>query len=140
MSYEQTLFKIVKDVVNPKILKKNNRFKKWEYGYNADYDFVVISKTGKIGTIVEIQNLRIALPAIDKPYKRSENKEEQYWEKFEYPKELDRIKSVFDWDKYPRDFKEKYYDYIDEEFRRRDEGYWFFNNGHPTYITGTHYM
>ena len=31
MEYQQTLFKIVKDVVNPKILKKNNRFKKWEY-------------------------------------------------------------------------------------------------------------
>ena len=66
MSYEQTLFKIVKDVVNPKILKKNNRFKKWEYGYNPDYDFIVISKTGQIGEIIEIQNLRIALPAINK--------------------------------------------------------------------------
>ena len=140
MSYEQTLWKEVKDLVNPKIFKKQNRLKKWGYGYNKDYDFIVISKTGKIGKIIEVQNLRIALPAIDKPYKRSENKEEQYWEKFEYPKELDKIKSVFDWDKYPRDFKEKYYDYIDEEFRRRDEGYWFFNNGHPTYITGTHYM
>ena len=98
MSYEQTLWKELKDVVNPKIFKKQNRLKKWEYGYNKDYDFIVISKTGKIGKIIEIQNLRIALPAIDKAYKRSENKEEQYWEKFEYPKELDRIKSVFDWD------------------------------------------
>ena len=140
MSYEQTLWKELKDVVNPKIFKKQNRLKKWEYGYNKDYDFIVISKTGKIGKIIEIQNLRIALPAIDKAYKRSENKEEQYWEKFEYPKELNKIKSVFDWDKYPRDFKEKYYDYIDEEFRRREEGYWFYNNGTPTYITGTHYM
>ena len=140
MSYEQTLWKEVKDVVNPKIFKKQNRLKKWKYGYNKDYDFIVISKTGKIGKIIEVQNLRIALPAIDKPYKRSENKEEQYWEKFEYPKELNKIKSVFDWDKYPRDFKEKYYDYIDEEFRRREEGYWFYNNGTPTYITGTHYM
>tara|TARA_Y100001963_G_scaffold158458_1_gene258154 strand:+ start:463 stop:2688 length:2226 start_codon:yes stop_codon:yes gene_type:complete len=140
VSYQQTLWKELKDVVNPKILKKQNRFKKWEYGYNKDYDFIVISKTGKIGKIIEIQNLRIALPAIDKAYKRSKNKEEQYWEKFEYPKELNKIKSVFDWDKYPRDFKEKYYDYIDEEFRRREEGYWFYNNGTPTYITGTHYM
>ena len=57
MSYEQTLWKEVKDVVNPKILAKNNRFKKWEYGYNSNYDFVVISKTGKIGQIIEIQNL-----------------------------------------------------------------------------------
>ena len=140
MSYQQTLWRELKDIVNPKILKKQNRFKKWEYGYNKDYDFIVISKTGKIGKIIEIQNLRIALPAIDKAYKRSENKEEQYWEKFEYPKELNRIKNRFDWEDYPNDFKEKWYDYIDEEFRRREEGYWFYNNGNPTYITGTHYM
>ena len=65
MIYEQTLYKELKDVVNPKILAKQNRFKKWEYGYNVEYDFVVISKTGKIGTIIEIQGLRIALPATE---------------------------------------------------------------------------
>ena len=123
-----------------KILKKNNRHKKWEYGYNPEYDFIVISKTGKIGKIIEIQNLRIALPEANEPFKRSEDKKEQYWEKQQYPKELNRIKSRFDWEEYPSDFKEEWYDYIDEEFKRRDEGFWFFNNGDPTYITGTHYM
>ena len=140
MSYEQNLWKEIKDVVNPKILAKNNRFKKWDYGYNSDYDFIVISKTGKIGQVIEIQNLRIALPTADEPFKRSKEKAEQYWEKAEYPKELSRIKSRFDWDEYPTDFKEKWYDYIDDEFTRREEGFWFYNNGTPTYITGTHYM
>ena len=140
MSYNQTLWKEIKDVVNPKILAKNNRFKKWEYGYNPDYDFIVISKTGKIGQIIEIQNLRIALPATDEPHKRSEKEAEQYWEKQEYPKELNRIKSRFDWEEYPSDFKEKWYDYIDEEFKRREEGFHFYNCGSPVYITGTHYM
>ena len=140
MSYEQTLWKEIKDVVNPKILAKNNRFKKWDYGYNSDYDFIVISKTGKIGQIIEIQNLRIALPAADEPFKRSEKKAEQYWEKAEYPKELSKIKSRFDWEEYPAEFKEKWYDYIDDEFTRREQGFYFYNNGTPTYITGTHYM
>ena len=140
MSYEQTLWKELKDVVNPKILSKQNRLKKWEYGYNSDYDFIVISKTGQIGQIIEIQNLRVALPKANEPFKRSENKSEQYWERQEYPKQLSRIKSRFDWDDYPSDFKEEWFDYIDNEFRKRDEGYWFFNNGMPTYITGTHYM
>ena len=140
MINEQTLWKEIKDVINPKILSKQNRYKKWEYGYNADYDFIVISKTGQIGQIIEIQNLRIALPKANEPFKRSEDKKEQYWEKQEYPKELARIKSRFDWEEYPTDFKEKWFDYIDEEFRKRDEGYWFYNNGVPTYITGTHYM
>ena len=140
MTHEQTLWKEIKDVVNPKILAKNNRFNKWEYGYNSDYDFVVISKTGKIGQIIEIQNLRIALPAANEPYKRSKKKAEQYWEKFEYPKELQRLKTRFDWEEYPADFKEKWYDYIDNEFTRREEGFWFYNDGFPNYITGTHYM
>ena len=138
--YKQDLWSEIKDVVNPKLLKSNNRKKSWKYGYNEDYDFVVISKTGQIGQIIKIQNLRIALPAEFEPYKRSEDKEEQYWEKAQYPKELNRIKSRFDWDEYPQDFKEEWYDYIDEEFRRREEGSWFVNNGISTYITGTHYM
>jgi hypothetical protein len=140
MIYEQTLYKELKDVVNPKILAKQNRFKKWEYGYNVEYDFVVISKTGKIGTIIEIQGLRIALPATDEPYKRSKKQEEQFWQRFEYPKELQRIKTRFDWEEYPIDFKEKWYDYIDQEFKRREEGFHFYNCGNPVYITGTHYM
>ena len=140
MSYEQTLYKELKDVINPKILSKQNRYKKWEYGYNVEYDFIVISKTGRIGQIIEIQNLRIALPAIDESFKRSKNKEEQYWERFEYPKELQRIKTRFDWEEYPLNFKEKWYDYIDQEFKRREEGFNFFINGNPVYITGTHYM
>ena len=140
MSYQQTLWKEVKDVVNPKILKKNNRFKKWEYGYNPDYDFIVISKNGTIGQIIEIQNLRIALPAESKCYKRNESKKEQYWERFHYPKELQKIRNRFDWEKYPMEFREEWFDYIDDEFNRREEGFFFYNNGTPTYITGTHYM
>ena len=140
MSYKQTLWKELKEVVNPKILSKQNRYKKWKYGYNKDYDFVVISKTGRIGQIIEIQNLRIALPAIDEPYKRSKDKKEQYWKQFEYPKELQKITTRFDWENYPISFKEKWYDYIDQEFKRREEGFSFYNSGSPVYITGTHYM
>jgi hypothetical protein len=140
MIYEQNLWKEIKDVINPAILKKQNRYNKWEYGYNVEYDFIVISKTGQIGQIIEIQNLRIALPATNEPFKRSKEKAEQYWKRQDYPKELSRIKSRFDWEEYPAEFKEKWYDYIDEEFKRRDEGYWFYSKGLPTYITGTHYM
>ena len=134
--YEQTLYRTLIDHVKPKILKRMNRYKKWEYGYNADHDMIVISRTGQIGDIYEIQNLKIALPKAIDVYKFEEDK----WTPFHYPKELKRIKTVFDWREYPEDFKEKYYDYIDEEFKRREEGFWYVNKGKPTYITGTHYM
>ena len=138
--YEQTLYKVLTDYIKPTVIKKNNRLNKWKYGYDKDYDVVVISKTGKIGEIYEIQNLRIALPLDEDPYKRSEAKEEQYWEQSQYPKELDKIKNVTDWNKHPDSFKEYWYDYIDQEFKRRDEGFTYYSNGKPTYITGTHYM
>ena len=138
--YEQTLYKVLPDYIKPTVIKKNNRLNKWKYGYDKDYDVVVISKTGKIGEVYEIQNLRIALPLAEDVHKRSEAKEEQYWEQVKYPKELDKIKNVTDWNKHPDNFKEYWYDYIDQEFKRRDEGFTYYSNGKPTYITGTHYM
>ena len=138
--YEQSLITTLDNHIKPSIISRLNKSKKWEYGYNKDHDVVVISKTGKIGEIVEIQNLKIALPYIENAYKRSNKKEEQYWEQAKYPKELERIKSVFDWNKYPDKFKENWYDFIDAEFKYREEGFSFYNNGVPTYMTGTHYM
>ena len=138
--YEQNLYKIVPNYIKQSVINKKNRTNKWEYGYNKEHDVVVISKTGKIGEIYEIQNLKIALPAVDKVYSRASKKEEQYWEKIPYPKELEKIKNVFDWNKYPDHFKEQWYDYVDAEFKYRDEGIYFNNNGLPTYVTGTHYM
>jgi hypothetical protein len=138
--YDQTLYKVVPDYIKQSVIKQQNRYNKWKYGYNKEHDIIIISKTGKIGEIYEIQNLRIALPLIEESFKRSPKKEEQHWEQLQTPKELEKIKSVFDWNKYPDTFKEKWYDYVDHEFKRREDGFSFYNNGTPTYITGTHYM
>ena len=137
--YKQTLYKVV-EPIKPHVIKRLNKSKKWEYGYNKEHDLIVISRTGQIGEIYEIQNLLIALPLVNNPYKRSNKKLEQYWEVFEKRKELKNIKTIFDWKAYPETFKNKLHDYIDEEFKRRDEGFWFYNKGIPTYLTGTHYM
>ena len=134
--YKQTLYKVLKDYIKPKVLNRMNRYKKWDYGYNKEHDLIVISKTGEIGEVYEIQNLKIALPKVKDVVEFEKNK----WTYTPYPKELNRIKSVFDWEEYPLDFKEKWYDYIDKEFTRREEGFWFINKGVPTYITGTNYM
>ena len=62
MSYKQTLVKILPEYIKPKVLKRNNKYKKWKYGYDKEHDVMVISKTGEIGDVYEIQNLKIALP------------------------------------------------------------------------------
>ena len=78
----------------------------------------------------------VALPEVPKKVDNNNNK----WQPHEYPKDLKNIKSIFDWEGYPLEFKEKWYAYIDREFTRREEGYWFYNKDIPTYITGSHYM
>jgi len=138
--YKQNLYHIVEDHIKSNVLSRMNRLKKWEYGYNKEHDIVVISKTGQIGEIYSIQNLLIALPLAEDVYKCSKKKEEQRWKVLEYPSELNKIKTVYDWNERPVEFKEKWYEYINKEFVRREEGYWFYSNGVPTYITGSQYM
>jgi hypothetical protein len=88
--YEQSLVKIVEPIKKTTISRLNKK-NKWKYGYDKDHDVVVISKTGKIGEILEIQNLRIALP--QKPVQVFSN-EVKKWQQFEYPKELARLKKI----------------------------------------------
>jgi len=138
--YEQSLVKVITPVKLTTVSRYNNS-KKWKYGYNKEHDIIVLSRNGRIGDIIEIQNLKIALPKPPKNiYSRSKKKSGQKWEKFEYPKELSKLKNIFDWRNYPEENKGQWIDYINEEFKRREEGFWFMNNGKPTYITGTHYM
>ena len=117
-------------------MAKKNKAKNWEYGYNEKYDIVVISKDGTLGDIYEVQGLKIGLPKT--PSKFYSNKE-KCWQPFEYPKALSKIKSIFQWNEMPSAFKDAWVNYIEQEFDRREEGFWFNNNNMPTYITGTHY-
>jgi hypothetical protein len=122
-------------------ISNKNGIRSWAYGYNEKYDMIVISKTGQIGDIINIQGLIIALPPAPKDcYSRSTVKADQHWERKPYPKELSKIQSIFQWNDKPVEFKNRWVDYIEQEFDYRELGYWFMNNGTPTYITGSHYM
>ena len=136
MSYEQSLYRIIEPIKKTTI-SRLNKGKKWKKGYNKEHDVVVISDSGTIGEIYEIQGLKIALPkAPANVYSNEKNK----WQQIPKPSVLKKIKTIFDWKSYPEEQKEQWYDYIDEEFNRREQGFWFINNNKPTYITGTHYM
>jgi len=136
-----SIYKEVFDIIPTTVLKNKNRAKSWLYGYNQKYDIVVISKTGEIGPIYNISGLLVALPKPpSNPISRSKVKSEQYWERQDYPKQLSKIKSIFQWNEMPSAFKNLWVDYIETEFDRREYGHWFMRNGKPTYITGSHYM
>ena len=131
-----SLFRKIENIIPDKILKKRNAKNDWAYGFDKEYDIVIISKDGTIGDIYEIQNLRVALPVIPEKIDYKFNK----WQFEEYPRELSRIRTQFDWARRDTTFKSQWVDYIEEQFKRREQGYWFINNKIPTYITGSHYM
>jgi hypothetical protein len=107
------LYQVLKDVVRPEVLSKKNKDKSWEYGWDPKHDFVVISKDGTIGPVYEVNGLRIALPMP----KDIQNRDAK-WQPQEYPKDLAKIKTIFDWNKYDNEFKTKWIDYIETEFDR----------------------
>ena len=138
MSSDYKLYdkKDASSIVPVSTLKKRNDEKSWEYGYNEEYDLVVISKDGTIGDVYVINSVRIALPSTPKEVEDRGGR----WHPQEYPKELEKVKTIFDWNRKPKEFHSRWVDYVESEFDRREYGFWFMNNKKPTYITGTHYM
>jgi hypothetical protein len=78
VAYQQTLYQVV-EPIRINTLTRLNKKKAWKYGYDKEHDIVVISKTGQIGEIYEIQNLKIALPKAPAKVAKGANK----WERRE---------------------------------------------------------
>lgn len=111
------------------------------------------------GTIFHVQGLDCHLPPegyvfniISKSleyrgvYSRAEIPENQYWERIVPPAWYKEVMKK--WDLYDQQKKEGDADFYDErleaykrqEWDRRLNGFWFYNNGTPLYLTGMHYM
>ena len=104
---------------------------------------VKICPNGTEGEIIELGGLLICLP--ERPPKKEisgykKSNALQVWGRIPMPKELSRISSMDEWEAMPREFRARFHPYVEEEFRRRREGFWFYNNNTPIYITGRHYM
>ena len=111
------------------------------------------------GTIIDIQGLKCNLPPdgyvyniITKQlefrgiYERDKNIDEQYWKRIPMPSwYADTMKKWDEFDKKKKDDELEFYDEKLEEFKRQEwdrrlNGFWYMNNGKPTYLTGLHYL
>jgi hypothetical protein len=111
------------------------------------------------GSVIDIQGLKCNLPPegyvfniITKQvefrgvYKTSEIKSNQYWKRILLPDWYkDTMKKWDDFDKKKKDDETEFYDerleeYKKQEWDRRLNGFWYMNNGTPTFITGLHYL
>lgn len=109
----------------------------------------------KGGSTINIQGLECNLPPVGKVfnyftnqvesrpiYKRSEKPEEQYWEIPTKPKDVKKLLKI---EAKKRKEDPEYFDAILQEYREKEwdrttNGFWFYNKGVPTYITGQHYF
>lgn len=79
-------------------------------------------------------------------YKRSDIKEEQYWERFPLPSWYKGVvKTEDEYEKNKKDsdvpfYEERYEKFKQQEWDRRLNGFWFLNNGAPVYLVGMQYM
>jgi hypothetical protein len=79
-------------------------------------------------------------------YQRSDIQTEQYWKRIPLPSwYADTMKEWDDYDKKKKDEAPEFYDEKLEEFKkqewdRRLNGFWYMNNGKPTFLTGMHYL
>lgn len=124
---------IVEGLVPKKKLQALNKMRKWEYGYNEEFDVIIISKDGTLGEIYNVSGINIGLPM---PPKKTEilNNEHaafnQKWKRHETPQGLTEETMN----------QSRFADYIEREFNRRENGLWIYINGKPVYMTGTYYF
>lgn len=107
------------------------------------------------GRELEVNNIKVNIPQNGYVYNiitnqwekreilaRSVKKDYQYWERPQPPKdyEIKRKKEISTQKINPGYFNPELQEYRNQEWDRRLNGFWFYNNGHATYITGLHYF
>jgi len=96
-----------------------------------------------VGYVVDMKTKELREVGV---YSRSENTEEQYWERIKPPewyagvlKEEDAYNKRKKDDSEPY-FNEEYEQYKQQEWDRRLNGFWYMSNGKPVYLVGAHYL
>jgi hypothetical protein len=125
--------KIEEEIVDKKTRLARNKAKSWKYGYDETLDIIIISKDGTLGEIYNIKGLLIGFP--EKPEHKQiinwdKTAENQIWERESVPAGLN-VKTQF---------HSKYTSFIENQFKRREEGVWVYLKGKAVYIPGTYWF
>lgn len=125
---------IIEDkLVDDKTRLARNKAKSWEYGYDESIDTIIISKDGTLGEIYRVSGINIGLP--QKPDHKdiinwNKTAANQKWEREALPKGLNA----------ETQFDDEYSEYIERQFKNRNQGIWIYLNGKPVYIPGTYWF
>jgi hypothetical protein len=117
-------------------------FWKIETGTNQDIQGLVCW-TPPVGYVVNMTTGKLEHRGV---HSRSDIPEQQYWERVPLPSWYKtKIKEEDNYERKRKDNDLPFYDeqlekYKQQEWDRRLNGFWFMNNGVPTYIDGAHYV
>lgn len=122
------------------------RPKKCDYQYEQADKFVIFNDNDP-----DLVPIKIALPKPPKDITKIAGyglpPQEQKWKRNPLPLKLERLQRkkmpLVEYFKFLSANREEYKDeikFIEQEWERREKGYWFYNNGKLTYITGLHYF
>ena len=160
--YQRRMGMVLENHIPDIVLKEKNKEKSWEYGYNEDYDVVIVSKDGTISQPYVLKNLKICTPAIPEKdsdilgYKLATIK--QKWQRIEIPTELSNIEiEAYQWNKNkanknnyktatdifylkPKGFIDRGEKFIKKDYHRREFGVWQYINGKQIWIPPSHYF
>lgn len=144
-SYRRSLSHKVDGVIPKKVIDKLNKSKSWKYGYNKEYDVVIISKDGTIGDILEINDLKIALPKQPDDIRFEWlDKGNRKWVRYQVPRDLAYFDKIYKDEPNPEqklnEIYKKHKRFIDEDIYRKFNGDWFMCDEEPIYITGYYYF
>ncbi|MDY3443418.1 hypothetical protein JZ968_06505 [Riemerella anatipestifer] len=143
--YRRGLHTVLNNYVPSNVIELYNKKKSWKYGYNSQFDMVVISKDGTIGEVLEINGLKIALPATPKHIRFDGlTNEFQKWKRYEVPKELSDFDKIYkdeeNIDAKIQEVFNRHKAFIEADISRKFNGDWFMCDGNPMYISGYHYF
>ena len=144
-SYRRSLSHKVNGIIPKKVIDKLNKSKGWKYGYNKEYDVVIISKDGTIGDILEINDLKIALPKQPDDIRFDWlDRGNRKWVRYQVPRDLAYFDKIYKDEPNPEqklnEIYKKHKRFIDEDIYRKFNGDWFMCDEEPIYITGYYYF
>lgn len=121
------------DVVPEPARSMKNHSKLWHYGYDPEYDIIIISKDGTLGDVFEVSGLKIGLPECPADYQIRNYFlpiEKQKWAREKLPEGINDD----NW------HEERFEKHVDGQFEKRKNGEWIFLGGKKVWLVGSYWF